>query len=136
LYSTDLVNWKTIGVLNSKGNTEELNSYFLLHNRTNTANYYKLKQVDNDGKYAFSDIQVVKFNSEVSNVVVYPNPSAGIVNIQNATNANYQVIDITGKVILTGTFNNSVQINNLPKGLFVIRIESEEGVHTEKITVQ
>jgi len=136
LYSTDLVNWKTIGVLNTKGNNDELNSYFLLHNRTNAVNYYKLKQVDNDGKYAFSNIQVVKFNTEVSNVVVYPNPSAGTVNIQNATNGNYQVIDITGKVILSGAFNNSVQINNLPKGLFVIRIESEEGVHTEKITVQ
>ena len=136
LYSTDLINWKTVGVLNSKGNNEQMNSYFMLHNRTNTVNYYKLKQVDNDGKYAYSNIQVVKFNSEVSNVVVYPNPSAGIVNIQNATNANYQVIDVTGKVILSGEFNNSVQINNLPKGLFVIRIESEEGVHTEKITIQ
>ena len=136
LYSADLINWKTIGVLSSKGNNDQLNSYFMFHNKTNTVNYYKLKQVDNDGKYAFSSIQVVKFNSEVSHVVVYPNPSTGVVNIQNAINANYQVIDVTGKIILTGTFNNSVQINNLPKGLFVIRIESEEGVHTEKITVQ
>ncbi|MDI1233075.1 MAG: T9SS type A sorting domain-containing protein [bacterium] len=136
MYSTDLVNWKTIGVLNSKGSSDQLNSYFMIHNKTNAINYYKLKQVDNDGKYAFSDIKVVKFNEGNNNVVVYPNPSAGIVTIQNATDANYQVIDITGKVIMNGTFNNSIQLSNLPKGLFVIRVESEEGVHTEKIIVE
>ncbi len=136
MYSTDLVNWKTIGVLNSKGSSDQLNSYFMIHNKTNAINYYKLKQIDNDGKYAFSDIKVVKFNEGNNNVVVYPNPSAGIVTIQNATDANYQVIDITGKVIMNGTFNNSIQLSNLPKGLFVIRVESEEGVHTEKIIVE
>jgi hypothetical protein len=136
LYSTDLNNWKTIGILNSKGNSDQMNNYFMLHSNTSAINYYKLKQVDNDGKYAFSDIKVVKFNDGNNTVVVYPNPSAGIVIIQNATDANYQVIDITGKVIMSGTFNTSIQLTNLPKGLFVIRVESEEGVHTEKITVQ
>ncbi len=137
MHSTDMINWTPIGTVASKGNSNEINSYMFVHTKTSSVNYYKLRQVDNDGKYAFSDVKVVRFTGDLNDkVIIFPNPSNGVVTIQNATEATYQITDITGKVIMNGAFSNSVQLSNLPKGMLLIRIESLEGVHSEKIIVE
>ncbi|MEI6879888.1 MAG: PKD domain-containing protein [Bacteroidota bacterium] len=65
---------------------------------------------------------------------IYPNPSKGILNIENATKniSSVQVFDITGQLILESTIENdnskvSLDISNYKNGLYIIKINSVEG---------
>jgi PKD repeat protein len=65
---------------------------------------------------------------------IYPNPSKGILNIENATKniSSVQVFDITGQLILESTIENdnskvSLDISNYKNGLYIIKINSIEG---------
>ncbi len=109
--------------------------------------YYRLKQVDNDGKYTFSEILTVKFKTETTTLMkVYPNPFAENINVRyNASKkglAEISIIDANGKIVLVQQtiinigFTN-ISINNLSRlnaGFYIARL-SVNGIvsATEKI---
>ncbi len=137
LHSVDFVNWKSIGTVNSTGSSN-LNKYTFNHMQPSEVNHYKLKEVENNGKYAYSDIKLARFTDVGgSKITVYPNPSVGSVTVSNAgEEANYELIDFTGKVIRTGAFDQTITIGNLPKGVYMIKIVCEGIIQNERIVVQ
>ena len=70
--------YKTIAFVEGKGNSTTVMSYELRVHNTDDA-YYRLKQVDFDGKFSYSPLVFVK--SIASEVVVYPNPNNGMFTI-------------------------------------------------------
>jgi hypothetical protein len=69
---------------------------------------------------------------------MYPNPSSNFVTIEvtSLTNAKLQVLDVTGKVLMNESLNNttnSVSVQQLPTGLYFFKITSNEGTATSKI---
>ena len=84
----------------------------------------------------------VKGISTASDFTVFPNPSNGsakitISDISEPTDV--QLLDISGRIIKNISVNssNTVELNNLQKGMYMIRIvnkSSEESV-TQKLTV-
>lgn len=97
--------------------------------------YYRLKQVDVDGSYTYSEIVSVKqATSNIEQVVVYPNPIINDVTVEletlTAGNAEIMITDITGKVIDKTTvevnqgFNKYTlnQTQQLTHGLYMITI--------------
>jgi len=73
---------------------------------------------------------------------VYPNPSRGTVhfraNGQNK-NADYEVFDITGKPVQTGFVkdqDNVVNLTNLSKGVYFVKIRTAKEVETHKLIIQ
>ena len=73
----------------------------------------------------------------MSNVAVYPNPSAGNVNITNAAGANVVVTNLLGKVVYTTTLNsNNAELNlNVATGTYVVRIETENAYSIQKVQI-
>lgn len=65
-------------------------------------NYYRLKQIDNDGKFSFSKILSINIDNKID-IVTYPNPSSKDLHISYPAKAfNHTVItisDMTGKII-------------------------------------
>lgn len=57
---------------------------------------------------------------------IYPNPSSGSVILEtDAPDARYAILDMLGKAVREGAFNtNTVQIENLGTGVYVIRLFS------------
>ena len=48
-----------------------------------------------------------------------------------------QVIDVTGRVLHTETFNGNAEINlNQPAGIYMLRLVNGENVKTQKIVVR
>src|SRR5690606_1186448 len=75
--SKDNKNWFTTGFVNGKGTTQENSSYSFKDNNIFAGmNYYRLKQVDFNGSYEYSEIVSVEFSGvrEYELSQNYPNP--------------------------------------------------------------
>jgi hypothetical protein len=89
---------------------------------------YRIRQVDIDGKYKYTEIRSVRGEGQLGKTIVYPNPSSdGRVNIlfeDASATRNVTVTDMSGRLIkeYRGITNNNLTIENLPTGMFMIRI--------------
>lgn len=68
--------------------------------------------------------------------IVYPNPTKGILNIQNKNIQNILVFDFTGKLIKEYTSKTQINLSNISKGVYIIKLISEKGVLENKIILQ
>lgn len=72
----------------------------------------------------------------INSTIIYPNPATDYLTIKSETisNAEYQISDINGKIILSGTAQNMEQINISPlqAGFYFLTINSYPGKATYK----
>ena len=69
-------------------------------------------------------------------IELYPNPTDGMLTVENCEGANYEIFDITGKVVAAGNITNKVQTINIADeitGNLVIRIINNDKVVTRPI---
>jgi len=111
-------------------------------NTSKTITEYRLKLVDQDASFKYSEIRSVKGTAAVSDFTVFPNPSTGNANvsISDVTEAtDVQLIDNAGRLVKSVSMKNTntIQLNNLQKGMYMIRIVNKESGEslTKKLTV-
>lgn len=77
-------------------------------------------------------------NTKNVSVKLFPNPGTGLVNIQSENMLEkVTVVDVLGKLILTAIPLKSLAQLNIPtKGIYFIRIETNEVIHLQKIIVE
>ena len=125
--------FEQVGFVKGAGSSNEVTSYRLLDNeafaKTN-ANvlYYRLKQVDVDGKETYSTIVSVNINTENTNSMsVYPNPFTTDYAISLTANADakatVELFNIQGKQV-------NVQTKNITKGFNVLQVTNIEALHS------
>jgi len=109
----------------------------------NTVAYYRLRQVDLDGRSGFSEIRSIRNGSKQITVSVYPNPSRGATNVSIPEGSGMMDIslnDLTGKSVQRWNSVNmrSLQLNNLKPGIYMLRINFRETGDqiVERIVVQ
>ena len=131
----------TIAKINSNGSSSSTKTYQYNDNLTvNPAPvyYYRLKMVDLNGSFIYSDIVLIK-NSKAGTITVYPNPSQDkiIINItdKNLLNTTASLSDISGKllqkVIITQTAT-PINISNYTKGIYILRLANGESIKLVK----
>jgi len=141
--------WQTLGFVPTKamnGSSSSLLDYEYsdINNNAKGITQYRLRQVDIDGKHAYSPIRAVRAGSQKGKTIVYPNPSNdGRVNVVFAdvnTIRDVSLMDMNGRVMKQwkGVANNNIQIDNLMAGFYTIRIiDTDTGEQTvEKIVVK
>ena len=69
------------------------------------------------------------------NVSVYPNPTKGIVNIEVEGLKDVIVMNSLGQIVLE-TVDNQIDISQFGTGIFMLRIETENGVSIQRIMVR
>ena len=96
--------------------------------------YYRLKQTDFDGAFEYSEIRVVS-TSDDAQVLVYPNPSSGNVNIRsNQVLKNIQLITADGRIVLTE--KELMELNlNLASGVYHLQYDFKESTFSKKIVI-
>ncbi len=142
--SNDGYGFNKVGFVNSKavnGNSNfKLNYDFSDIAFTVSANYYRLKQIDKDGKFSYSNIVLLRDQNPAadSTISVYPNPAKNILNIKifahNSKDIKLSVIDISGKIFLTkstlvsdGETIIQVDVSHLAAGTYFIKSISADG---------
>lgn len=103
--------------------------------------FYRIKQVDFDGKFSYSETRLVRSESEMSGVLVYPNPSNGssrIILPAGMGPADIVLSDLSGKEIFRRVnVSNVLQLDNLVSGMYLIRVfvKSTGDVQVKKLMV-
>ncbi|MEO1260792.1 MAG: T9SS type A sorting domain-containing protein [Bacteroidota bacterium] len=105
--------------------------------------YYRLRQVDFDGRFSYSPIRSVQFTEEDQIISIFPNPVSTVTNIQLPGNfgiGSLQVTDLSGKVLLQSSLDEEVPVQQLDvslwqAGLYIIHLEINGKVFTEKMIV-
>ena len=149
--SLDAQIWSNIGEVKGNGTTPDQHDYsFIDAQLLSWVNYYRLKQVDIDGHYTYSNIAEVQFDNVVVSpvdLVMYPNPMAanGILNIQlsNSTD-NIKNVIITNA--MGQTIYNEANIPDpsykltgldLPSGVYQVSIfTANNNSLTQKLVIQ
>ena len=86
-------------------------------------------------------LSVDDINSDIY-VDIYPNPSNGKITINGKNIQQIEIFDITGKSIYQNTFaknTNTIQsldLNNKPNGIYLVKIITNEGTAIRKIIVE
>jgi hypothetical protein len=103
--------------------------------------YYRLKQVDKNGAYKYSNISAVNFTKK-SYVDVYPNPAYSSLVIEASNdylNASVKITNALGEEVINTTLNsysNVLDVSVLQSGFYYVLIDNGNGVSKTKITVQ
>ncbi len=145
-YSIDGVDWHSIDFVKGKGNINTENQYHYQDNDVqSTDNYYRLKQVDYDGRFEYSKIRHVKLRSDNPAITVMPNPSDGnillLLNNPRKEQSIIRVMDNNGGLIWMKSFNQGEtnyfkkDINLLQSGMYYIIYNIGDEIQTEKISV-
>ncbi|MDZ4822324.1 MAG: T9SS type A sorting domain-containing protein [Flavobacteriales bacterium] len=138
--------WMEVSRLPGAGTSESTIYYTSYdHDPIHGLNFYRLKQIDYDGQYKYSEIEVVEFMSK-DDILIYPNPSHGdVVNVGGNTDAvvSLTMFSIHGKVVMSkprgdGDFRQiDLQHLNLPAGMYTLEFALASGEKIfKKLTVQ
>ena len=135
--------FRSVGTIKSNGNSSTKKSYSFNDKNENVGTtYYRLKNVDLNGKFNYSEIRTVKGIGSASDVTVFPNPAASNSKISVngvAPNSTIQLLDFSGKVIKNIISNtvNLLDLNGVKNGTYLIRItdKSTNEVVNKKLTV-
>lgn len=145
--SYDGSSFSVIGTINGAGTSNQLTEYNLLdesYNKLFKSVFYRIKQVDYNGDYTYSNIRIVNIENVISfnKLKVFPNPTDGILNLTwngNAEGPKQVVIsDLHGKQVLNETIlkiegNNhyTIDVSNIKTGVYLIQTVTNG--YTEKL---
>ena len=105
--------------------------------------YYRLKKVDNDGSYTYSEVFTLHIPLNIK-FTVYPNPATEFISIQINNNSNekatVQLTDITGKIVFSNTYtlNNgliTIPVKQFTAGTFMIRLTTQNESYLQKVVI-
>ena len=121
--------FQKIGSVRAAGTSASLKTYIFSDNSNSSkyVSFYRIKMIDKDGGFTYSETKSVKGSGIKSDFIIFPNPSYGNAKI-TITDLNepteLQVVDVTGRVVKSLTINNTntTEITNLEKGSYFVRI--------------
>jgi len=140
--------WNNSGFVNGNGTTTEPQSYSFVDKNLEAGKYqYRLKQIDFDGTFEYSnviEVEIVpplKFSLEQN----YPNPFNPVTSIQYSINSmqfvTLKVYDVLGKEVATlvneekpsGHYEINFNASNLASGIYYYQLRAGEFVETKKM---
>lgn len=148
--SPDGQNFTRIATVDARGTTANVTVYDLSDPAPYKGiNYYRLKIVDFDGKFEYSQIVIIRIENNVQLVTkVAPNPFTGKVDVYltltHNTNVQFKFIDVNGKLV----FNKSVKglkgfnwftindLDKLPAAPYFLHISTDDAIIVEKLLKQ
>lgn len=143
--SSDGLNFELIGKQKGAGNSiTRLEYAYNDQNSLKGISYYRLKQVDYDGKTTYSQICAVTNNAD-GGVSFYPNPVKNILTIdydfsEKPKTNTISISDVTGKLVhVNSTFLDSkvsLDCSNLAEGIYFLKVLIGEKEVVNKFAVQ
>jgi hypothetical protein len=140
--------WEVIGFVEGHGNSNSPKQYsFKDKNPVGGSNFsYRLKQIDTDGKFEYSDfVEVLLVPDEFFLSQNFPNPFNPSTTIRfslpKQTQLKLNLYNMLGELVETiaegnyevGNYKVTFNASNLPSGVYIYRIESSDFVQTKKM---
>jgi hypothetical protein len=144
--STDGITYKTIATVAGAGNSVSVQNYTMLDPSLEPRTYYyRIKQVDFDGKYSYSVVRILNLNSNlVAQPEIYPVPFNGDLKVKmeldTESETELKILDLNGKTVLRKLFEGTKGTNifnlnttQLTYGVYFLEVSNGGNVYSEKI---
>ena len=131
----------SIGWITGKGNSSSTNDYIFIDKNVipGIEYYYKLKQIDYDNKYKYSEIKKAMLELENNGIRIMPNPAAKMLQVffDNAAERGtviLKVVDAKGSVMLSRSHNMdtnvsaNLNVSVLARGQYILTIEKNNSL--------
>ena len=138
-----LSSWETIGFVNGHGNSNSPNEYSYLSNSAATS--YRLKQIDTDGSFEYSDVITVDLEFVNKLLQNYPNPfnpstsikfsiaEEGKVSIAVFNILGEKIVELLNKELTAGNHSVVFNASNLTSGIYFYRLQIGGFVKSKKL---
>ena len=117
-----------IGQIQANGNSSALKNYSFTDNQPlNEANYYRLQQIDKDGKVQLSPIIAVDFAAPFI-LSIFPNPVTNLLTFSGENVGEYAIFDAFGREILRGPISSNlttIDMAALISGVYILKIKDK-----------
>jgi hypothetical protein len=144
--SADGVMFTPMSIVNAKREVTAVNIYNTIDLKPNEGvNYYRLKQVDKNGKYIYSNVVSINlYKSDINAFSIYPNPVGDLLQLNiNSTNKSFGSIvitDVSGRVVkslnvdlIKGYQSSFINLNTLHQGNYQITLTWNNQSITQKL---
>ncbi len=145
--SNNQTNWTALGFVRGAGTTTEAQSYSFTDAQATGRVFYRLKQIDFDGQFEYSN--VIEVNAGLPKQFAleqnYPNPfnPSTMISYQlpASSNVSLKVFDMLGKEVATlvngrqeaGAYTMNFNANQLSSGVYFYRLQAGNFVQTRKM---
>ncbi len=145
-HSTDAQTYKQIGEVNAAGHADNIREYALTDEQPGKGiNYYRVKQVDMDNTFVYSNTVSVNILSQYADKITITVVANNLLQI-NSTElidkpSMLELYTINGQLVFNATLNSlsstatTVSMPNLPVGQYVVRISNERNSTNQTIFV-
>jgi hypothetical protein len=111
----------------------------------NTSTQYTVYGTDANGCQNFTMVTVavdpctgLNENGALAGLRVYPNPSNGQLNVElnNTADKNVQIVDVTGRVVLSAQSTEATlkfNLSTLANGVYYVKVKSQDDIQVIKI---
>jgi hypothetical protein len=130
--------FRKLGQTVAAGETNEPRTYFYFDTEIGKLGkrYYRIKVVDNDGQFMYSNIIELDFGTDLYQMAVFPNPFSDETQLQLALSddvaVNVSVIDVKGSIVADfvlagrkGLNRYNLPISQLPSGVYELIVSLE-----------
>lgn len=136
-HSTDGSHWNNIGNVTAAGNSVADKSYSFLHKTPEVGNnFYRLNQIDIDGKSTYSNVVSILSTIPNTAVKILSNPiQNGVLQVQVGQAQSLSLQNAVGQIMVQKTLAqglNNINVGNLPKGIYFVKV----GNTVKKIVLQ
>lgn len=137
-HSTDGTTFNSIGQVTAAGNSSTIQHYSLVHLNPVTLNYYRLKLVDADGHFKYSQVIIIRINGSKVMAQAFPSPFSNkinvVINANSKQSTRMSLLDMAGREVYQqivtvdkGTNSLTIQdLDKLGKGIYMLRISNDE----------
>ena len=106
--------------------------------------YYRLKMADKDGKFEMSKIVPVTLANQGLRFIIKPNPAKNYFVISHdasaPSDALVNITDFSGRSVFKQTITLSgeqkINISALPKGVYMVTINTGDNITTQKLVIE
>ncbi len=150
--SEDNSGWQIVGFVRGNGNSNSVKTYSFIDSEINSGRLaYRLRQIDNDGSFEYSNEIEVDFNLPIKYELIqnYPNPfnpstkiRYSIPNVRSGlAQTVLKVYDVLGNEIATlvneykpaGSYEVTFDASSLSTGVYFYKLQSGSFVETKKM---
>jgi uncharacterized delta-60 repeat protein len=144
--SADGIHFQKIGAVAATGGPHGQTPYsFTDLTPSKGINYYRLKILDTDGKFTWSDVRTVSFSSTfTASFSCYPVPSKGMINLVFGSNEKGGLLSVRNMAgaevkrftIAAGISTERLDLSILPKGVYNISMVQAGKSATQQVILQ
>lgn len=143
--SIDGINFKSLGFVRGQGNSNQTYEYDFVDERPlKGVNYYRLKQIDFDGAFDYSDVVSADFSKSRQLISLSPNPvQRGSFTLSfpenDAATVEMTMYDYTGRLVRQTQpvgLQTNINVEDLEKGIYLIRVDTDGVAAWERVVVQ